>query len=91
MSKDKMSVVNQLHNMLTNHPERKHSKLEVSLISSKNNSLIERDEFEIYTNHPCQKIKDKVEKLKSKGGISTLSIKELVEKKEGEYYLILAV
>jgi len=91
MVKDKMSVVNQLHNMLTNHPERMHSKLEVSVISSENNALLERDEFEIFTNHPIKKIQDKVDKLKFKGGITTLSIKELVEKADKEYVLILAV
>lgn len=88
---DNAGLLNQLHNMLTNHPERMHSKLNVSLISSKDNSLIERDEFEIYTNHPIQKITDKVDKLKTKGGISTLTIKELVEKSAGEYVLIVAV
>lgn len=88
---DKLGVVKQLHNMLTNHPERLHSKLNISLISSKDNSLLVQEEFEIYTNHPIQKIKDKVEKLKTKGGISTLTIKELVEKSSGEYVLIVAV
>lgn len=87
----KKGVIDQLHNMLTNHPERKHSILNVSLIKSEDNSLVGRDEFEIYTNHPEQKIKDKVEKLKLKGDVPTLTIKELVEKSEGEYVLILAV
>lgn len=92
MSKaEKNGVVSQLHNMLTNHPERMHSKLEVQLISAKDNTLIDSDSFEIYTNHPFQKIKDKVEKLRTKGGIHTLSIKELVEKSAGTYFLILAV
>lgn len=89
--KDKLGVVNQLHNMLTNHPERMHSMLEISLISANDNSLIVKDKFEIYTNHPIKKIKDKVEKLKTKGGISTLKLLELVEKSEGEYVLIVAV
>ena len=88
---DKMGVVNQLHNMLTNHPERMHSMLNVYLISSKDDSLISKETFEIYTNHPVQKIKDKVEKLRLKGGISSLSIWELVEKSVNEYLLILAV
>lgn len=91
MKNDKAGVINQLHNMLTNHPERMHSVLNISLVSAKDNSLIARDEFEIYTNHPCQKIKDKVDKLKFKGGMSTLAIKELVEKSAGNYVLILAV
>ena len=89
--KDKLGVVNQLHNMLTNHPERMHSILDVSLISANDNSLIAKDKFEIYTNHPIKKIQDKIDKLKFKGGIHTLSIKELVEKSAGEYVLILAV
>ena len=89
--KDKLGVINQLHNMLTNHPERMHSMLSITLVSSKDNSLIARDKFEIYTNHPIQKIKDKVDKLKTKGGISTLCIKELVEKSAGQYILIVAV
>lgn len=88
---DKTGVIKQLHNMLTNHPERMHSMLNVSLISKGDNTLLARDEFEIYTNHPEQKIKDKVEKLKTKGGITTLMIKELVEKTEGNYLLILSV
>ena len=88
---DKMGVINQLHSMLTNHPERMHSKLDVYLINSKDNYLIAKEAFEIYTNHPIDKIKDKVEKLKLKGGIYTLSIMELVEKAAGEYLLILAI
>lgn len=89
--KDKLGVVSQLHNMLTNHPERMHSMLNVSLVNANDNSLITREEFEIYTNHPIQKITDKVEKLRTKGGISTLCIKELVEKADKEYVLIVAV
>ena len=89
-NKDKLGVINQLHNMLTNHPERKHGMLQVTLISS-DNSVLAKDEFEIYTNHPMQKIKEKVEKLKFKGGIPTLNIKELVEKDEGVFYLIISV
>ena len=88
--KDNM-VVRQLHNMLTNHPERLHSMLDISLVDSKDGALIVRDEFEIYTNHPIQKIKDKVDKLKFKGGYATLTIKELVEKTAGKYLLILSI
>lgn len=91
MREHKTGVIRQLHNMLTNHPERLHSMLDVRLVSSKDDTLIDSDRFEIYTNHPVKKIEDKVEKLRTKGDICTLEIKELVEKSEGEYFLILAV
>lgn len=90
-NKDNLGVISQLHSMLTNHPDRMESMLNVSLVSSKDNSLLARDTFEIYTNHPVQKIKDKVDKLKFKGGISTLKVLELVEKADKEYVLILSV
>lgn len=91
INNSRASIVNQLHNMLTNHPERMHSMLNVYLIGSKDNTFITRDAFEIYTNNPVQKITDKVDKLKTKGGIPTLSIWELVEKASGGYLLILSV
>ena len=53
------SVIGQLHNMLTNHPERMHSMLEISVFN--NNKVIEKDEIEIFTNHPENKIREKVE------------------------------
>jgi len=88
---DKTGVIEQLRKMLTNHPEKKHYMLNVSVISSKDNSLIGRDEFEIYTNHPVHKITRKVTKLRKEGGICSLNIEELVEKAEGKYILILSV
>ncbi len=87
----KKGLVSQLHSMLTNHPDRMHSMLEVRLVNRKTDELIDSDRFEIYTNHPVKKIEDKVEKLRTKGDIYTLEIKELVEKSEGEYFLILGV
>ena len=88
---DNTGLLKQLQNMLTNHPERMHSKLNVSLINAKDNVLLARDEFEIYTNHPVDKITEKVRKLKTEGGVYTLNLKELVEKSEGEFVLILSV
>lgn len=91
MVQNEKGVIKQLQNMLTNHPERIHSKLHVTLIATKDHSLLERDEFEIYTNHPVKKITDKVEKLKLKGGFPTLEVEELVEKEPGQYILVLSV
>jgi len=84
-------VVKQLKSMLTNHPERKHSVLKVTIIDRKDNSLKAREEFEIYANDPIEKIKEKVYKLRYKGNYSTLELKEFVEKTEGYFILILAI
>lgn len=84
-------VINQLHSMLTNHPERMHSMLKIVLKSAGDGSVIGEDEFEIYTDHPEDKITEKVEKLRTKGGITTLRLKELTKVSDNKYTLMLEV
>lgn len=87
----KKGLVSQLKNMLTNHYDRPKRKLEIRLVNKKDNTLIDSGVFDFYSNHPINKVKEKINKLRTEGDYYTLEIKELIEKSKGEYFLILAV
>jgi len=92
MMKEKATeLLNQLRRMWTNHPERTHYPLDISVFKHNGKKVIERQKFEIYANDPITKIEEKIEKLKTKGGLTTLTIRKLNKTEDGGYNLELEI
>lgn len=86
----KYGVISQLRSMLTNNPERPKFVLNAYLEDSKGR-LVDFDRFDIYAHDPVSKIKEKVNKLQSKGGITTLMISDIKNSNEKEYVVYLKI
>ena len=84
----KMGVVRELQSMLTNHVDRPEYILNVAL-ANPSGDIVERESFSIYANEPEAKIREKIDKMRIKGGIVGLKISKLVKTDDNEFDLLL--
>lgn len=87
----KRGIIDQLHNMLTNHKERPHHTLNVEVLGAKSGVVVEKDKIVIYANEPVSKIEEKVKKMREEGNYYTICISDLHLAETGEYYLSLLI
>lgn len=83
-------IIDQLHNMLTNHNERPHHTFNV-VVKNGAGKVIEENKIVIYANEPLSKVEEKVKKMRDEGGYYTLAISEIRLEGNGEYYLSLTI